>query len=154
MDLAALLEMTITSCHNMETRSASPVLCGGNLHHWSPVDSPFTVLVMRKSYVCFVVSLNKLLNKESDWEWFETPWLLRDVILMEFYRFEKTRVFFFLLLFCFVLFFIVLWYWKKKHINHKWAEELSMSNAGIKLTIFRLSQHHRQLPVPPFTNMV
>ena len=42
--------------------------------HWSMVDSPHKGPVMWKFDVSFVVSLNKLLNTQPCYQWFEMPW--------------------------------------------------------------------------------
>ena len=46
------------------------------------MDSPHKGHVMHSFDVFFVVSLNKLLNKQSDYQWFEMPWGPYDIALM------------------------------------------------------------------------
>ena len=69
-------EITITllwyKCHKfstdnimIQTLSALLVLCGGIQNHKGSITQSFDVF--------FVVILNKLLNKESNYRWFETP---------------------------------------------------------------------------------
>ena len=64
----------------MDTLSAFLVLCeedrlfSVNSHHKGPVIRHFDVPV--------IVSLNKLLNKLSSYQWLETPWRPCDVIVM------------------------------------------------------------------------
>ena len=46
--------------------------------------SPRKGPVMLKFNVFFVVSLNKLLRQQSNFQWFETPWRLCDVTVMHY----------------------------------------------------------------------
>ena len=52
----------------------------GGIHRWS-VDSHHRASNTELEYL-FYVSLNKLLNKKSNYRWFETPWHLCDVTVM------------------------------------------------------------------------
>ena len=62
--------------HNMKRLSILLVLCEGNHEWW--LDSSHTGPTM-SFHVLFVVSLNKLLNKQQSCRWSETPWHSRDV---------------------------------------------------------------------------
>ena len=60
------------------------------LHYWpfvkgihqSLVDSPHKGPVMQSSHIFFVVSLNKLLNKQPCYQWFEMKWHSCDITVM------------------------------------------------------------------------
>ena len=57
-------------CHSMEMLFALLALCEGN----PPLDSPHKGPVMQSSGVFFDVSLNKLLNIQLSYQWFEISW--------------------------------------------------------------------------------
>ena len=65
---------------HMDTLPAELALCVGNL----PVTAGFhhKGALMQGFGVSFVVSLNKLLNKLSNWQWFEMPWHWYDVTVL------------------------------------------------------------------------
>ena len=58
-------------CHAMERISTLQALMRGI--HQSPVDSPHIGAVMLSFDVFFDANLNKMLNKQSIYQWFETP---------------------------------------------------------------------------------
>ena len=62
----------------METLSALLALCVGNL----PVTDGFMNPLIKRQYVLFVVSLNKLLNQQLSCWWFEWRWHSCDIIVM------------------------------------------------------------------------
>ena len=66
--------------HVKEMTSTLLALCEGM--QWSPVDSPYKGPVMRSLHISFVATLNKLLNKPSNCQWFETPWQSYGATLM------------------------------------------------------------------------
>ena len=63
----------------METLSPVLVLCQGNL---SQVDSPHKGTIIQSFEIFFAGSLNKLLNKQSSYRWFQTPWQSYDITVM------------------------------------------------------------------------
>ena len=50
--------------------------------HWSPVDSPHKGPVVQNFDAFFAAGLNKLLNKQLSWWWFEMPWCSCDVAVL------------------------------------------------------------------------
>ena len=65
---------------SMETLSALLALCEGN--HRYPMDSPHNGLETQSFDIFFVVSLNKLLNKQSSFRGLATPWRLCDISVL------------------------------------------------------------------------
>ena len=51
--------------------------------HQSQIDSPYNGSIKRSFDVFFVVRLNNLLNEQSGYRWFQTPWRSCDVTLMD-----------------------------------------------------------------------
>ena len=51
--------------------------------HRSPVNSPHNWSVTQSSDVLFAVSPDKLQNKQSSCQWFETPWRSCDITVLE-----------------------------------------------------------------------
>ena len=69
-------------CHDMKKLSTLLALCKGNHHSlvvpftkgWQCGKCFHTKTIMDGFNVFFVVSINKLLNKQSSLQWFEMPW--------------------------------------------------------------------------------
>ena len=71
--------------HDMETLTASQGPLGGEStgHPWIPLTrGRYRCFPLQKVFdIFFDVSLNKLLNKESNCRWFETPWRHFDCVI-------------------------------------------------------------------------